>query len=503
MVKKIARREFIAGAAGVAGAALTASKLAAAISPAGGFLREGFGAGPGHESAGRGNPLEDFAQETDPFRLAVIKGDVSTVTKALERDPGLLYARDASGQSVYLLAAYAGRKEMMALLESKGLVLDAYEAAAGGKVDRFNELLRPAPGLVNAPNPAGDTPIHVAALCGQSSIVDNAIAYGMNFKQGNPKRKNATPMHLGLQAPFQASAEAMGFDIIANGMEPNAATADGDTLLHCAARGGYPRMLRLLVQKGADVDAKNAAGQTALDIAAASGKTEAAALLRNANAIPIDYYSRRFEYGPKFAALTRDDTQGLPRDFINAFIVLCHFNIDRVKKLVELAPELLNTRASWDELPVEAGAHMGRADIGGHLLDRGASYSLCTATVFGSLDDMKRMLAEDAQRIHERGAHSFPLLWYTAFGKPQLDKAEYLIGAGAEVNEDMRGLTVLHMAAQRGHLDLCRFFVEKGLDPLQKGSNFQGTFDAVEAAEQGKHADVAAMLRDRAGKKKG
>jgi uncharacterized protein len=503
MSKTLRRRDFIAGAVGITGAALTAGKLAAAISPAGGISMEASGIRRGHVSRGPENALGDFAPETDPFRLAVINGDVEKVTRALERDPGLLYARDANGQSVYLLAAYAGQKKMLALFESKGLVQDAYEAAAGGKVDRFNELMRPAPGLVNAPNPAGDTPIHVAALCGQSTIVDNAITYGMNFKQGNPKRKNATAMHLGLQSPFQMSAEAMGFDIIANGMEPNAATSDGDTLLHSAARGGYPRMVRLLVQKGADVNARNAAGQTALDIATASGKTEAAALLRNANSIPVDYYARRFEYGPKFAALTRDDTQGLPRDFINAFIVLCHFNIDRVKKLVELAPELLNTRASWDELPVEAGAHMGRPDMGGHLLDRGASYSLCTATVFGSLDDMKRMLAEDSQRIHERGAHSFPLLWYTAFGKPQLDKAEYLIGAGAYVKEDMRGLTVLHMAAQRGHLEMCRFLVEKGLDPLQKGTNFQGTFDAVEAAEQGKHADVAAMLRDWAGRKKG
>jgi len=229
MSKIYRRREFIAGAVGIPGVALTAGKLATAISPAGEISMEAIGIKRGHVSRGLENALADFAPEKDPFRLAVINGDVEKVTRALERDPGLLYARDANGQSVYLLAAYAGQKEMLALFESRGLVLDAYEAAAGGKVDRFNELLRPAPGLVNAPNPAGDTPIHVAALCGQSAIVDNAINYGMNFKQGNPKRKNATAMYLGLQSPFQVSAEAMGFDIIANGMEPNTATSDGDT----------------------------------------------------------------------------------------------------------------------------------------------------------------------------------------------------------------------------------------------------------------------------------
>jgi ankyrin repeat protein len=112
------------------------------------------------------------------------------------------------------------------------------------------------------------------------------------------------------------------------------------------------------------------------------------------------------------------------------------------------------------------------------------------------LADVKRMMAEDPRRIHERGAHSFPLLFYTAFGKPQLETAEYLIGAGADPKEEMRGRTVLHTAASAGHLELCRFFLEKGVDPRQKGASFLGVQDAVEAAELAKHPEVAAMIRD-------
>jgi hypothetical protein len=36
----------------------------------------------------------------------------------------------------------------------------------------------------------------------------------------------------------------------------------------------------------------------------------------------------------------------------------------------------------------------------------------------------------------------------------------------------------------------------KGLDPLQKGASFLGTQDAVDAAEQAKHPEVATMIRD-------
>jgi len=491
MTLPLARRRFLA-AAGVGMAASCAPSVY--LYGASEDLRRAHSSGGGERTDTLGQEL--LKPETDAFRRAVLSGDVKGVERFLAGDPALLYARDANGQSVYLLAAYAGQAAVMSLLEAKGLVLDIYEAAAGGKLERVAELLRPAPGLLKIANPAGDTPVHVAALCNRSEVIENVIAYGPDFSLRNPKRKNSTAAHLGLPSAPQAAAEAMAFAMIGNGLDPNLVDADGNTILHSAARSGYPRVIRLLLQKGGDANARNAAGRTALDIAVANGNSGAAELLGDAASIPRDYYARRFAYDPKFNSLQRDDTQGLPKDFVNSFIVFSHFGFDRVKKLVELCPELLNTRAAWDELPVEAAAHMGRADIGGLLLDRGASYSICTAAVFGSLAEVKRMLGEDPGRIHERGAHSFPLLFYTAFGKPQRETAEYLIGMGADPREEMRGRTVLHTAASAGHLELCRYFLEKGLDPRQKGTSFLGVQDAAEAAEQAKHPEVAAMIRD-------
>lgn len=492
MSDPLSRRNFMATAA-VGAAAITSARSFPALRSASGILPasagiEGFAA------------LEDA--EHDPFRLAVISGDANAVESSLAKDPALLYARDAKGQSVYLLAAYARQPKIMALLESKGLVLDVYEAAASGKIDRLLEILRAAPGLVRIPNAAGDTPLHVAALCGQSSPIDNMITFGPIFSQPSPRRKNATVAHIAVESPNQAAAEAIAFATIGNGMAPNLKTTDGDSILHCAARGGYPRIVRLLLQKGADASDRNAVGKTPLDLAQAGGHAEAASLLQNGASVVRDYYGRRFAYDPKFGTLKRDDTNGLPREFVDALATVSHFSLPQVKKWIELCPDLLNTRATWDELPVEAAAHMGRPDIGSVFLDRGASYSICTATVFGSLAEVKRMLAEDPQRIHERGAHSFPLLWYTAFGnpaaggKPNMDAAEFLIASGADVKEDMRGRTALHTAATSGHLDMCRFFLEKGLNALQKGTWFMGTQDAIESAELAKHPEVAAMLRD-------
>jgi len=490
-MKRLPRREFLVGTAAAGFALTTCSPMPTLASLAPADSTNAFSSGPANSIA-----ADLLKRETDPFRRAVLTGDLDAVKRFVARDPSLVYSRDAQGQSVYLLAAYAGQAEVMTFLESKGITLDIYESVAGAKMDRVNELLGRAPGLLNMPNAAGDTPLYVAAICNQAGVVGNTIMYGPEFSVRNPQRKNATPAHLALAEAPPPIAEDMAFAMIGNGLDPNLATTDGDTILHSAARAGDPRVVRLLLQKGGDASARNSADQTAQDVAQAGGKEEAAAVLRSAASIPRDYYARRYAYNAKFETLKRDDTEGIPRDFINRSVVVSHFSLERVKKWLELCPSLLNTRASWDELPVEAAAHMGRADIGGLLLDRGASYSICTATVFGSLADVKRMLAEDGQRIHERGAHSFPLLWYTAFGTPKIEAAEYLMGAGADPKEDMRGRTVLHTAATAGHIDLCRLYLEQGLNPLQKGSSFLGTQDAVEAAEQAKHSEVATMIRN-------
>ncbi|MBI3405400.1 MAG: ankyrin repeat domain-containing protein [Acidobacteria bacterium] len=433
--------------------------------------------------------------ETRSFLQAAVAGDAKSVEQFLAQDGSLLYARDEAGQSAYLLAAYAGREEVLKAMEVRGLVLDIHEAMAGGKGDRMRELLTTAPGLVRVTNAMGDTPLHSAALAGRAGMVDAAIQYGPNFAAQNPKRNNLTAAHIGLATGAENAAEQMAYAMVGNGLDPNVKTTDGNTILHSAAQKGYPRVMRLLVQKGADVSAKNAEALTALDIAAKNGRTQAAELLRNANLVPRDYYAKRFLYRREFQSLERDDTQGLPQDLVNTFVVFSHFGFEQVKKLFKACPDLLNTRAVFNELPVEAAAHMGRADIGEFYLERGAAYSLPTAIVFGSMADVKRMLTEDPQRIHERGAHTFPLLLFTAFGSAKLDVMEFLIAQGADVKEDLRGRTVLHTAASRGHMEMCRFLLEKGLDPRLKGTSFLGVSDAIESAEQGKHPDVAEMLR--------
>jgi hypothetical protein len=55
------------------------------------------------------------------------------------------------------------------------------------------------------------------------------------------------------------------------GVDVNAANAAGDTALHAAAGSGYDLVVQLLVDKGANVNAKNRRGQTPLASALSRG----------------------------------------------------------------------------------------------------------------------------------------------------------------------------------------------------------------------------------------
>jgi ankyrin repeat protein len=59
--------------------------------------------------------------------------------------------------------------------------------------------------------------------------------------------------------------------LLEKGADVKAKTSSGWTALHLAARGGHEAVVRLLLEKGADAKAKTSSGWTALHLAARVG----------------------------------------------------------------------------------------------------------------------------------------------------------------------------------------------------------------------------------------
>jgi len=95
---------------------------------------------------------------------AIKAGRVDEVRDLIQKDASLKQARDASGASVILVAAYHMKPDVVNALLEVGAPVDIFAASVLGKVDRIYEILKANPGRVSEHAPDGFTPVALAEL---------------------------------------------------------------------------------------------------------------------------------------------------------------------------------------------------------------------------------------------------------------------------------------------------------------------------------------------------
>jgi ankyrin repeat protein len=141
-----------------------------------------------------------------------------------------------------------------------------------------------------------------------------------------------------------------------------------------------------------------------------------------------------------------------------------HGNLQRVRELLDLHPELVDARASWDESPLQAAAQMGDRAMIDLLLERGATLDFLTACVLGRTDEVRARLAENPALATERGVHGLAPLYFAAIGGRR-DVAELLLAAGAGVDERAEAAAPIHGAVMGRSRELVAWLLEHGADP--------------------------------------
>lgn len=434
------------------------------------------------------------------FRDAVVAGDSELVAEYLDRDPGLAYSRDEIGRSVIVLAVMAGQPEIAELLRERGVTLDLVEAVLLEDWARMDAIATIAPGRVNELHPVGGTALFAAARYGQARNLWRLSRWGADPDANPLGTEGFTAARAGLERPELTAAEQVVVALVGNGADPNAPQRAGDSLLHAAAARGDEWLIRFLLRKGGDASARDAAGRTPLDVARIQGHEEAAELLSRPRQVPRDCRSSRFAYDASGGLAQTPEDPILDRVLCNRFVGVSHGDLEQVRALATRQPALLFANSSQDELGVEAGAHMGRRDILSVFLDGGAPMSLPTAITMGRLDRARALLVEDPNRIRERGAHDFPLIWYPAIGGGDLDAAQLLVDFGIDrASEGKLGMTGLHWATLLGHADLAAFWIDHGIDPNAATRDQHET--ALDIALRADHPKIADLLRSRGGRR--
>lgn len=211
--------------------------------------------------------------------INVVKGgDLGTVQGLLEMDPDLVDATDAQGVSALLHAAYKQHHAVAQLLLEKCHDLNLWEAAAFGRIERLRTLLERA-FKVNVYSPDGFTPLGLACFFGHPACVKLLLEHGADANAASRNDMQVRPLH---SAVARAPEDVAALDVralLAAGADVNATQQGGYTALHQAADRGLESVVRLLLATGARPDARSAAGRTPADHARAKGHAQVAALL--------------------------------------------------------------------------------------------------------------------------------------------------------------------------------------------------------------------------------
>jgi ankyrin repeat protein len=436
--------------------------------------------------------------DSQRFRQAVERGDLGLVNSYLERDPALASSRDEKGRSVFVLASLAGHTAVTEALRVHLGSLDLVEAVLAGDAKRSAELLEQHPRLINEIHPSGGSAVHMAVRRGRNDLLASFLRPGPDFNLPSAAPEALTPLRLAVDHPDPGLADTM-VDAMAggNGGNPNTPQGDGLAPLHAAAALGRAEIVRLLVFNEADVEARTPKGETALDLAVRHGKKEVADLLRSGK-LPRRHRTSRFAYTVSGDRFERPEEPAYPWPVINEYVGAGHGNLARMKELLALYPKLLHANASWDELAVEAGAHVGFKDGVRFLLDQGAPAALPTAAMMGMTAYARKLLEEDPKRIWDCGAHNMPPIWFPAIGGGETDHLEIarlLLDAGADPNAHKRGQTALHWAARGGQIEMAELLLSRGAAVDVISRTPQGEMTPLAAALRAEKKDMADLLR--------
>ena len=259
----------------------------------------------------------------------------------------------------------------------------------------------------------------------------------------------------------------------------NQATERGDTALFIASHEGHPLVVQLLLDKGADIDARTELGQTPLMRAAARGKKETAQLLleKGANKDARD----KFGWTPLITAAVREKKE-------------------IVQLLLEKGADIDASKSGWTPLMLATGGRNEKivkllvekgADI--QAKEKSSQTPLMIATRTGK-KEIVQLLLEKGADIDARDEDGWTPL-KTAAMKEKKEIVQLLLEKGADIHaRNQNGQTPLMIAAWREEKEIVRLLLERGAD-IDVRNKFENT--PLMAAVTGGEKEMVQLLLEK------
>ncbi len=214
---------------------------------------------------------------SDQLFDAIRAGDAAEVDRLLSARPYLAGASDAAGRTAVTAAAYHRQPAILERILAARPDLDRFEAAIVGDLGRLSALLdEPDAGPIDERSGDGFTALHLAAFFGRLRAVEELLDRHANPNAVATGALRVQPLHSAISAGHEAVARLL----VERGADVNAAQDGGVTPLHEAAANGLDDLAELLVRHGARLDALTDDILTPADLAERAGHPDLAARLR-------------------------------------------------------------------------------------------------------------------------------------------------------------------------------------------------------------------------------
>lgn len=205
---------------------------------------------------------------------AVTADDRGGFQALIAKDPSLVQVRNEQGLSLLMWMLYQQRANWLDEIRPLLGELDFFEAAAIGDVVRIKNLLDEQPDPVNTVAPDGFQALGLASFFAQPAVVAVLIAAGADVNYQAPGNRLAA-LHGAVAGKCAASAR----HLLAAGANIDAQQQGGYTALMAAAANGLIEILKLLLEHDADPAITDDQGNTARDQALQKGQHGMADLL--------------------------------------------------------------------------------------------------------------------------------------------------------------------------------------------------------------------------------
>ncbi|GBN05336.1 Serine/threonine-protein phosphatase 6 regulatory ankyrin repeat subunit B [Araneus ventricosus] len=453
------------------------------------------------------------AKNRTPLHLAAMNGHIKVIEILISKGIDL-NCTDANECSALHLSTAFDKENVTEFLLTKGAVINLWNnfhtsplfSAIKNCNVKILKLLIARGADFNLINSQGLKALHFGALHGNKEIIEELIKYNADV---NYPFFGKTPLHL---AVLNNTIEVVKV-LIKNGAQVDAEDKSGFTPLCLAVKNNDKEVVEMLIENGANINAKDG---YPLFSAISQGFYDIVEILMQNEKIKINMQIVNditpLHVAAELGQRVIVETLIIKGADVNAVTADCKktplhnaasAGAAEVVKILLKKKAKINARAVDGSTPLHLAVYSGQANVVKMLNENGANVNIADyknrtaiqlAAFHGKLEIVKMLSELKTVSIHDKANDGFSLL-HIAAQSGHLNIMKHLIEKGANINsENDAGTKPIHFAAREGHADIVQFLLD--LDPTGKQLTVVGQ-TVVHYAVMGGQIDVLQFLIDR------